>query len=438
MFRTANYVDNNCLRCGKTVYPTDKIGPLKDFTFFHSGCFRCVECSSKLTLKTYYNNQHSQTDKEVYCSTHVPKIGPGKFDGESIGIKVALNAPKSTNFVNEQIRPGGKASIDADAIGIRNHLHAHKESTGSNGSGVQTITQQLNEHRWGHFDTSALHIQHALRATEVQKKYSKPHEKPLEEILDREEQVELEARQKEEEDRLYKEFIEQRNRKQEEVASSVQEEWEVELEKLTAKFEREMGKKRGNSEDVKLLTIKHNKEKDEVKKNLTIKREKKKESIQRKLLEQERAATAALVEKHSQEMMLLIQEKRAQFETSDPGINGDHRTSEYPAQPPPPLPPSFAKIEIYKNPDEFAEVDTRAISVAQEDQKTFTDLVRQLVAGCANDVEKARAIFRWITVKNLNSLMFEDVEGGDTPLGLLRGIKFGTESYHVLFKRLCR
>ena len=92
----------------------------------------------------------------------------------------------------------------------------------------------------------------------------------------------------------------------------------------------------------------------------------------------------------------------------------------------------------YRDPDEFAEVDSRAISVAQEDQKTFTDLVRQLVAGCANDVEKARAIFRWITVKNLNSLMFEEVEGGDTPMGLLRGIKFGTESYHVLFKRLCR
>ena len=112
--------------------------------------------------------------------------------------------------------------------------------------------------------------------------------------------------------------------------------------------------------------------------------------------------------------------------------------SEYPTQPPPPGPPAFAKIEIYKDPDEFAEVDSRAITVAQEDQKTFTDLVRQLVKGCANDVEKARAIFRWITVKNLNSLMFEDVEGGDTPLGLLRGIKFGTESYHVLFKRLCR
>ena len=65
--------------------------------------------------------------------------------------------------------------------------------------------------------------------------------------------------------------------------------------------------------------------------------------------------------------------------------------------------------------------------------------VRQLVTGCTTDVEKARAIFRWITVKNLNSILFEDNEqGGDTPMGLLRGIKFGTESYHVLFKRLCR
>merc|ERR1712223_834206 len=228
--------------------------------------------------------------------------------------------------------------------------------------------------------------------------------------------------------------MEQRESEKSKVLSSVQEEWEVELEKLTAKFEREMGKKRANSEDLRVLTIKHNKEKDEVKKNLTIKREKKKESVQRKLLEHERAATAALVEKHSQEMMVLIQEKRAQYVENAEEVNG---STEYPSHPPPPGPPAFAKIEIYKDPDEFAEVDSRAITVAQEDQKTFTDLVRQLVAGCANDVEKARAIFRWITVKNLNSLMFGEVEGGDTPMGLLRGIKFGTESYHVLFKRLC-
>ena len=39
MFRGGKmYVENNCLRCKKTVYPTDKIGPLKDFSFFHGGC----------------------------------------------------------------------------------------------------------------------------------------------------------------------------------------------------------------------------------------------------------------------------------------------------------------------------------------------------------------------------------------------------------------
>lgn len=58
----------------------------------------------------------------MYCQQHVPKIGPGKFDGESMGIKAAINAPKSSSTINEQIRPGGKASIDADALGIRTHL----------------------------------------------------------------------------------------------------------------------------------------------------------------------------------------------------------------------------------------------------------------------------------------------------------------------------
>jgi len=55
--------------------------------------------------------------------------------------------------------------------------------------------------------------------------------------------------------------------------------------------------------------------------------------------------------------------------------NGVEDVSKYPAQPPPPVPPSFAKTEIYRDPKEFAEVDRRAINVAQEDQKTFTDLV---------------------------------------------------------------
>uniref|UniRef100_A0A915CU45 Uncharacterized protein n=1 Tax=Ditylenchus dipsaci TaxID=166011 RepID=A0A915CU45_9BILA len=34
-------------------------------------------------------------------------------------------------------------------------------------------------------------------------------------------------------------------------------------------------------------------------------------------------------------------------------------------------------------------------------------------------------------------MVFDNELDKDTPLGLLRGIKYGTESYHVLFKRLC-
>lgn len=50
-----------------------------------------------------------------------------------------------------------------------------------------------------------------------------------------------------------------------------------------------------------------------------------------------------------------------------------------------------------------------------------------------------RAIFRWITLKDLNVMKFDEtVRDQDTPLGLLRGIKYGTETYHTLFLRLCR
>ena len=227
-----------------------------------------------------------------------------------------------------------------------------------------------------------------------------------------------------------------RTQEEEKALKGIEEEWEVELHKLTAKFEKDLQTKARSKEDQKVLTLKYAKEKDKFEKNMTLKREKKKESVTKRLLEHERAAAAALVEKHSEEMMKLISEKKREKLVED-GDEIEDGTS-YPAHPPPPLPPNFTKTDIYKDPSEFEEVDQRAIDVAQTDQATFTDLIRQLCGDCKSDVEKARTIFRWITVKNLNSIMFEETERGDTPMGLLRGIKYGTESYHVLFKRLCR
>jgi hypothetical protein len=92
---------------------------------------------------------------------------------------------------------------------------------------------------------------------------------------------------------------------------------------------------------------------------------------------------------------------------------------------------------LYDDPAVFEYIDEQAINVAESEQTSYTELIDQLTYGLVTDLEKARAIFRWITVKDLNAIEFGDALTSDTPLGLLRGIKFGTETYHTLFMRLC-
>lgn len=58
---------------------------------------------------------------QVYCNSHVPKSGPGHFDQTSVGIRQALNAPKSNKFVNEQIR-GGSREIESKYNLFLQHL----------------------------------------------------------------------------------------------------------------------------------------------------------------------------------------------------------------------------------------------------------------------------------------------------------------------------
>jgi len=178
-----NFYESTCLRCQQTVYQVDRVGPLKDFSFFHSGCFKCAACGTKLTLKTYLNNQNSQDDKEVYCSSHVPKSGPGHLDGQAVGIRSALNVPRSSPVVNEQIRGSGRAgTFDAEALNIRPHLNGHSSTSYHQ---QVTLEQSMTaaSHEYGRFDASALHIAHALRATEIQKAYNKAREKPIDYYL---------------------------------------------------------------------------------------------------------------------------------------------------------------------------------------------------------------------------------------------------------------
>ena len=115
----------------------------------------------------------------------------------------------------------------------------------------------------------------------------------------------------------------------------------------------------------------------------------------------------------------------------------------YPREPPELQPPQFKKEAVYENNMAVFEViDETSKNAAKDNWKTFTKLVRHLVGWCSSDVDKARAIFRFITEKKFNYRVWFTYypEEGNTrgaPMELLRGVEFGIETRALLFRRMC-
>uniref|UniRef100_A0A3Q3XEY8 LIM and SH3 protein 1 n=1 Tax=Mola mola TaxID=94237 RepID=A0A3Q3XEY8_MOLML len=55
-----------CARCGKVVYPTERVSCLDKN--WHKGCFHCEVCKMTLNMKNYKGY-----DKKPYCNAHYPK-----------------------------------------------------------------------------------------------------------------------------------------------------------------------------------------------------------------------------------------------------------------------------------------------------------------------------------------------------------------------------
>ncbi|CAD5211670.1 unnamed protein product [Bursaphelenchus okinawaensis] len=370
-----------CHRCTKPVYPTDKVGPLKDGTFFHNGCFKCYICGTRLALKTYCNNRNDIDDKEVYCNNHVPN--PNPHDPMP-----ALKPLRSNNNNNN------------------------------------------NDKQWVDAGLADMKIAHAMKATQVAKPYPKIKHEGAKYLVDYDDQTRLELVHRKVEDEMYEEFTQERRMELENFEEETKEEWEKALAEFARRFEN------GNADK---------NQKDDLIRQLTIKRDKKLETITHRRKERERHKTTELFEKQASEMLDLFRQARQQNKQNrevhhDNYYEGESiasSVSSYPSTPPPPMPPSCSKRHIYTDVNVFEQIDQVAISVAQSEVATFTDLIRTLTINARSDVDKARAIYRWITVKNLNVMVFDNELDKDTPMGLLRGIKYGTESYHVLFKRLC-
>ncbi|VDN17398.1 unnamed protein product [Gongylonema pulchrum] len=128
------------------------------------------------------------------------------------------------------------------------------------------------------------------------------------------------------------------------------------------------------------------KNKEELIRHLTIKRDRRLETLQQQRKERERLQTAELVDRQAKEMLELF--KQARVECEDDSSNSGPPS--YPTTPPPPQPPMCSKRDIYTNTSVFEAIDEVAISMAQSEVTTFTELIRSLTDNARNDIEKAR------------------------------------------------
>ncbi|CAG5120584.1 unnamed protein product, partial [Candidula unifasciata] len=242
-------------------------------------------------------------------------------------------------------------------------------------------------------------------------------------------QTQLEKVQKAEEDQLYVQIQEERKKKVKRLEEELRAEMERSVRDMVSTFERfspQKGKTRLQKETEKLEETYRRKKEEKIRKMID------------RLSNEQRAKVASLIQKQSQEMLMLIAERltasedRVSCDSDEPSPTADL------SRPPPVAPPEFKRSQLIKSAKEFEKMDNHVFQVVQKEYSTFTELVKDLIVSCETDLDKARAIFRWVTWIDLNELEVEDTVLPDSPMGLLRGIKYGTETYHDLCRRLCR
>ncbi|KAH9494726.1 hypothetical protein Btru_017731 [Bulinus truncatus] len=461
LFMPPNLNLQKCQRCNHTVYQQERIGPVNDVVF-HKQCFKCHVCSGYLTLKNYWTNQGSSDDKEIYCQRHAPRIGGTSVDSQAIGIKRALavqdNFRKASSKMTELKYQGEQPgyALDHEALGIKAGL-AKSRPVNQGPTTDQSLKYTIDE--------NAVHIRGALNAQLLQRKYQRkldkhhfpPHiAKKREQLFDA--QKKLEEQLRKEEDELFREFQEEREKEGKAINKEIDTEWENKLRELTERYEQNLDKKTKKLKDAdkKMMTIQFENEKKSLAETLRMKKENKRNTMTLRLRQKEQQQTAELVKKQSQIMLEMLAKEQRELkaelvkESSKTSFNDkndenigivDEVLAILPISsvtaPPSPEVPSCRKEDMFSDVSVFESIDQQVLKVAENEQLTYTDLVRQLTEDLMSDLEKARAIYRWICVKDLNVMEFAESLNVDTPMGLLRGIKLGTETYHVLFMRLC-
>ncbi|XP_067934454.1 lim and transglutaminase domain protein ltd-1-like isoform X2 [Watersipora subatra] len=423
----------SCIRCGKAVYATECEKSAKGDAF-HRQCFSCAEptCRQKLNHR---NARTNPGDPEIYCRGHVPKMAAGNIGPD------AMNMMRLKQYSDMQKKLNKKATLkaakyDLSSYGIQGDIQS------------QSLVKDKNENK---LDSLSEHHFPAV-LMDANEQYQN-------ELRDR--QALLEQQQKAEEDALFKKFEAERREAATEASKETELEWESKLKGIIAMLEK------NNIDETEF-----EKRKAEARKDYELRKSQILRNKTIRVAQKQQRETSALVDRQGDEMLKLIKDQKEilakdmqeQLEDAKNNATGDTKDEKREAaewldglgeesmnieevvtgivgttEAPPPRATHNPKTEIM--PDEgddfFNEVfDNHVATVAENEQTSFTELVHILTGPFMDDLSKARAIYRWITYKDLNKIDF--CEGGlDSPMGLMRGIKYGTETYHTLFKRLC-
>ncbi|KAL4224104.1 hypothetical protein ACF0H5_017558 [Mactra antiquata] len=419
-----------CYRCYRRIW--DKEQMINVGVLYHKACFRCRICGLPLTMQTFYRNDaNGSQDREVYCRSHVGK-NIQQIQNERVAIEGLEDnygqtptgrprpaLPAAPNFSpkpSPRASPRGSPSQSIQQTpGSKQNLHDT-----SMGSSIVSVTpRSMNGSTWLTQTPSNLEYTFMTGGSNFR------HRPVLQSYEDFEKngvfdsQWTLENRHHEEEERLQRFLSEEREKEMARLDGNIENEKERAAAELLHSIE-QMGMQPNPRNLVS--------ERERIEDHFRRLRDDRIRGVMDKVAAEEKARGAKMMDRQCQEMLLLIAEKDRQVDT-----NAIYDHSMRPAV----VAPETRKSKLYKTPAIFEHIDKRAIELSGRDYNTFTDLVRDLTRDCQSELEKVRALFRWIISKDLSKHNTKDIVRPNSSYTLLKGVKSGRETYHQLFKRLC-
>lgn len=428
-----------CYRCYRRIW--DKEQMVNVGVLFHKACFRCRICGLPLSMQTFYRNDaNGSEDREVYCRIHVGKqlsqiqndktviegleesiSGPRQLQATpsertKTSKPVTLNySPKPSPRSSPQGSPNSKGLGYLGKPGSKHNLH----DTSMASSMVSVTPRSLNGSTW--LTQTPNHLEYTLMTGGS---YNRPRPvlqtyQDFENMGVFDAQWTLENRHHEEEERLQRFLIEEREKEMQRLDTNI----DADKERAAAEL----------LSNIDPTTIQQNP------RNLVAERERIEEHFRRlrddrlrgitdKVAAEEKARAARMLDRQCQEMLLLIADKDREV---DGNALYDH--SMRPAV----IPPEKKKSKLYQSPIIFEHIDKRAIELSKRDYNTYTDLVRDLTRDCHSELEKVRSLFRWFIAKDWSKQNTKDIMRPNSSHNILKGVKSGRETCHQLFKKMC-